>query len=375
MPRPNMTIITQNCQNVKVYVTNGGKKRKSHATLLKEARAKARRKERKEGERDPLIERVGQKRRDALEIAQKMEKIGLERRAEAIKSCGTVLEVQHCNDCGTDTIKHANFCRDRLCPMCAWRLSLKRYKIMSAAIETIRKTQPEVLRHASLVTLTVRCCQPEDLPVTLSSMSEAWRYTISQRWARKALEGWGRSLEITYNHVKKWLHPHFHVLLLSSCEDTAKALINEWCRQASTRGLAVDLAAQDASIISADKEGENLLVKGIMECYKYSIKASDTLSMPLGALRAVALGLAGRRLIATGGILKQTLAAMQADLETLSESDTTDATPECPKCHSQRIDEIIWKWCAESNAYLAISGNSESVANTALMGRDGFLII
>lgn len=182
-------------------------------------------------------------------------------------------------------------------------------------------------------------------------------------------------MEITYNPQKKWLHPHYHVLLLSACRDTANDLIAEWLRQAGRFGLTVDAAAQDASIISADKEGENLLVKGIMECYKYSIKASDTMAMPLGALRAVALGLAGRRLIATGGLLKKVLADAKADLETLSDEDGISATPECPKCHSQRVDEIIWKWSALSNAYLAVSGNGTTTANAAVMARDGFLII
>lgn len=370
-----MNIIAQNCQNVKIFVTESSKKRPSRATKMKIERAKARRAKKEGEERAPLIERVGAKRRDALLIADKMDKIGLPRRAAAIRDCGTVLDVQHCQDCGTDTIKHANFCRDRLCPMCAWRLSLKRYRLMSQAIEAIRQQRPALLSHASLVTLTVRCCAPDDLPATLSAMSEAWRHTISQRWARKSLEGWGRSLEITYNPQKKWLHPHYHVLLLSACRDTANDLVAEWLRQAGRFGLVVDAAAQDASIISADREGENLLVKGIMECYKYSIKASDTMTMPLGTLRAVALGLAGRRLIATGGLLKKVLADAQADLETLSDDDGISATPECPKCHSQRVDEIIWKWSALSNAYLAVSGNNTATANAAVMARDGFLII
>ena len=70
----------------------------------------------------------------------------------------------------------ANFCRNRLCPMCNWRRSLKMYSQVSQITDKILTTRKS---RFIFVTLTVKNPDAEHLTETLDLMNKGFSYITS----------------------------------------------------------------------------------------------------------------------------------------------------------------------------------------------------
>lgn len=303
---------------------------------------------------------------DACRMAGKMAGAGFAKRAERMLMCGNDLVFERCPDCGYIALKRAYLCRDRLCPLCAWRLSIKRYaamqKILSAAIERYPDDT------YALITLTCQNTASDNLKKYLSEMQEAWRYVISQRWVRTRLRGWARSIEVTFNRNTGELHPHYHVLVQAPMLKIAEGFIDEWLVQCSQHGIRATKAAQNIQKIKYDDEAGDSLAGAVCEVYKYMIKTSDALEMPIGKLKDLANGISGKRLISMGGCLKTISKDLQ--LEELDEPDNKDEdTKLCLKCGSRMIDELALRWACAGGRYIASSSDIQSAIDAAAEGR------
>ena len=70
------------------------------------------------------IAKMGRKRGSALLLAAAWRRLGDIDRAVRIEQCGTYLEVSVMQD-RSERVSAANFCRERLCPLCTWRRSAR----------------------------------------------------------------------------------------------------------------------------------------------------------------------------------------------------------------------------------------------------------
>lgn len=275
-------------------------------------------------------------------------------------ACGKEIGFTQCKDCGHIQITAARLCRDRMCPVCNWRLSIKRYGIMQNVMQTLFAAYPEYAY--SLVTLTCENCKGYALSDTIDRMQKAWKTLISQRWAKRDIAGWGRSIEVTYNETAHTHHPHYHVIVVSYNPSTCDKVVQEWLRLAAKNGLKVNQNAQKAAEIRTHTEGQSL-AGAICETYKYSIKATDSLTMPLGELRNLALSMANRRLVSFGGLIKEYLKKLQINDNIDAEEEEEEEVIEvCTKCKSQELDHLTAAWV--SNRYFVVpSDMSEGVCN------------
>lgn len=138
---------------------------------------------------------------------------------DAVGACGDWLQF----GCTVEGVKlrHASFCRHRLCPMCNWRRGVKVFSQLKQILDYLK---PEEYRYIAL-TLTVRNCTGENLNSTIEEMLEGWRNLTHdnsafgngfwRKWRGElpVVAGYFRSLEITLNADSDTFHPHFHVLL------------------------------------------------------------------------------------------------------------------------------------------------------------------
>ena len=302
----------------------------------------------------PIKLRWTEHKRDALEVGSRLVAAGLVKRGYRIKMCGSELAFRECRECGHLIIERAQLCRDRLCPICNWRLALKRYSSMSQIMDVVRKTvRPDAT--IALMTYTVRNCAPEAINQTLGSMQKAWNRMLAQRYIRPYVIGWARSIEVTYNHSTGELHPHYHVIMICDDEATLGELQRDWLKQCRKEGLTVTIDAQHYEAIKGDRTEGDSLAKSILETYKYMVKSSDVMAMPLGVLRQFAEGVAGKRLISFGGIIKQIARELEADKLDSAEEAEQEITI-CTRCHSTELDSVIAQWSMRGNHYLAISG-------------------
>lgn len=311
------------------------------------------------------IPKFSDKKAESLLVAQKLYSAGLKKRGDRIMSCNRVLKFSQCADCGHIDVVSASYCRDRLCPLCSWRLSIQRYARMRRILEVISTTEYEF----SLVTLTVKNCKSKDLSTTIAAMSAAWADVRRQRWLKDRLVGWARSLEVTYNKQTREVHPHFHVICVWSraSEGGCEALIKEWLLRCSRHGLVCTASAQDSqSITSAGGEGTSL-IGAICETFKYCVKSKDLLEgVPLSIVYDIATGLNNKKLIILGGIIKETAKKLSLEDIDKPDDDTSDRTSICTTCGGTHLDELIAVWSLRSNTYVALCDASETVTDELL---------
>lgn len=312
------------------------------------------------------LPKYSDKKAESVLVARKLYAAGLSKRGERIMSCNRMIKLAQCADCGHIDIVSASYCRDRLCPLCSWRISIQRYARMRRILEAV----PPGYEY-SLVTLTVKNCKSADLSSTIAAMSAAWADVRRQRWLKDRLVGWARSLEVTYNKSSREVHPHYHIIAVWSraSEGGCTALIQEWLQRCARHGLTCTAAAQDAqSIKSAGGEGASL-IGAICETMKYCVKSKDLLDgVPLSTVRDIALGLEGKKLISLGGIIKHIAAKLELDDidKSYPDDDETGCTSICTTCGGTRLDELIAVWSLRSNSYIALCDSAGTLTDELL---------
>jgi len=117
---------------------------------------------------------------------------------------------------GGRKLAQANFCRMRLCPMCAWRRSLKLFAQVSKITDAILADKKA---RFIFVTLTVRNVTGSELRDTIKRMNEGFKYLVQDKikftasaGLKKNLLGYMKAVEVTYNVECNDFHPHIHCI-------------------------------------------------------------------------------------------------------------------------------------------------------------------
>lgn len=286
-------------------------------------------------------------------ISEKLETIGLKARANRMKQCATMLDFYVCPQCGHMKLKHANYCRDRMCPVCRWRLSLQRYSYMCKIFNYVVEHQEEYGTFKfTLLTLTVKNCKPKDLGDTITQMSKAWDKMCKRKHFKDNIVGWARSLEVTYNPKRYTMHPHYHVMLMWD----SRSDIDEITQEKIFRNIWKDTADLDYNPHVRFQKVRQLrksdsctkLQSAVLETFKYCVKDKDVGEMPLNAFYHLVSNLNGKRLIAFGGLLKKIKALLQLEMDVLDDGDDIDI--ECNECGTE-MSEMLLRWSFDENTY------------------------
>ena len=143
-----------------------------------------------------------------LKLADSYKRLGYKKYYRVV-DCSTFLEFVVTKSSSLKLLK-ANFCKVRLCPMCAWRRSLKIFGQVSKVMDKVEKNYNYKY---IFLTLTVKNCYGEDLKDTLDLMTKSFNKLSERKAFKQAIKGYFRSLEITYNKKDNTYHPHFHLVL------------------------------------------------------------------------------------------------------------------------------------------------------------------
>lgn len=294
-------------------------------------------------------EKWAMKKAYAKRRAAKMKEAGFYARAHRMNECAEVIGGKICTSCGHFHLTTASLCRDRLCPLCEWRLSMKRFAKMMALVNCIRAESDETW---AAYTLTGKNCRGDELEFMLCEMSRAWNCIASAKKFKQHYSGWAKSLEITYNHDTHTFHPHFHILTVGDgCDSTY--ILQRW-QKATT--FATSWMAQETHRITSkwvDEPTSDDIVAAVLEAYKYAIKEQPDKKgriiddMPIGDFRILAESIGGKRLISFGGIIKEWAKELELEVEKDDdgETDADKARKECSKCGSKNLIEAVAVWC------------------------------
>ena len=155
--------------------------------------------------------KLQEKKNRGFMLASSFMRLGWNDRALLLMECGTYLGFATTTE-GRTAIVEANFCKQRLCPSCNWRRSLKIFGNTSRILDYLDQTQGVKIKYLFL-TLTVRNCPLPQLGAQIDAMSDGFhRMTNNKAWKRRVL-GCMRTLEVTINHETMEAHPHFHLIL------------------------------------------------------------------------------------------------------------------------------------------------------------------
>lgn len=303
-------------------------------------------------------------------LSRKMKAAGFEKRGANMANCGDIIGLKVCPDCGHAHVATAQLCRDKLCPTCAWRLSLKRYAEMCKTFEALGNTENLL---PLFWTLTVRNCKPDKLAETLTAMSEDWNRLMQRRTLKPLFKGWARSVEVTYNKQADTFHPHYHVIVLvdrsyldlvcpANSDERQIAETRRMLSQAWKEAARLDYepitdirAITSKSPLDPSTDGTDDITAAVLETFKYSVKASTLDQMPLESFRHLVNGLAGKRMAAYGGCIKAARRLMcLSDADSLTAADNSlegESALPCTHCGSAEMKLLIFKWAATEEQY------------------------
>ena len=208
-------------------------------------------------------------------LAEASTYLGEEKRAERVGKCASHLLFLEClqDSAHPKKLKAANFCKDRLCSACQWRRSLKEFAVALKIAHTALDRHP-TLRFLFL-TLTVPSVSMEDLPDTLTLITESWHRLKKRAEVKRCVRGFHRAIEITYNTVNMTYHPHVHaVIAVPSRYFKSDMYIkrDRWLQmwQESTR--MPQITQVDVRAIKHSSKDDIKLVQAFAEACKYSVK-------------------------------------------------------------------------------------------------------
>lgn len=227
------------------------------------------------------------------------------RKAERLRECGQFLSFS-VGENGKKRLNHMSSCRVRLCPLCAWRRSMKVHAHTTQILDAMAGDYAYIF-----LTLTVRNCAADELSGTIDSIMAAWKRFEQRRAFKKAVKGWYRGLEVTHNvdpfsPSYDTFHPHFHTLLaVRKGYFTSQKYLkkDDWAdlwRQS--------LKADYEPVVDVRRvKGTNS--RAVAEAAKYTVKDADYIipddwDLTVDTVRILDAALDARRLVAYGGVMK-----------------------------------------------------------------------
>jgi len=248
----------------------------------------------------------------SLKLSDSFRRIGEEDRAARVLFCGSQLTFVVNAETGEKRLHSANFCRERLCPMCGWRRSIKCFHEVSRVMD---KTQAEVSALVPVfLTLTLRNCTGDRLSGTLDSIFQGWNRLVSNDRIKRIIKGWFRALEVTYSKEADTFHPHIHAILMVDKGYFKGKDYMETCSWVQLWRKALRLDYDPVCDIRRIRGGRR---KSLKEVSKYTVKDTDYISddkeLTDKLVETLGKALKGRRLYAYGGILKQIAKELNAE--------------------------------------------------------------
>ncbi len=190
--------------------------------------------------------------------------------------CASFLEFRRYED-GTRKLHDANFCKVRLCPMCAWRRSLKVFGQTSKVMDYV--TAENEYRYI-FITLTVKNVKGDELSNEIDALFGAFEKLTRKAEIKRICKGWFRCLEVTHSWQRDDYHPHFHMIMaINKSYFTSAGYLNheKWIALwRSCAGLDYDPWV-DVRKVKPDPGGDGAMEykKAVAEVAKYTVKSND----------------------------------------------------------------------------------------------------
>ena len=264
---------------------------------------------------------------------------------ERVISCGDTLQFIQNQD-GNLKLYQAYFCKNKLCPMCNWRRSMKYSYQTSRIVDEAIKQSPK--GRFLFLTLTVKNVEGKALNSTISQLTKSFDRLFKRAKVQRNLLGYLRSVEVTHNENDKTYHPHIHVLMMvrPSYFQSKKDYITqkEWSDMWS-QSLKVDYVPM-IDIRTVKETGKGLR-GAVLETAKYPTKPIKFDVENKQVVDDLYNGLYRKRQLGYGGLFKTIKKQLQ--LEDVESGDLVHTSDD--KENISKGTEIVAIWNASKQNY------------------------
>lgn len=229
------------------------------------------------------------------------------RMIELMNSCGSYLEFIATKDKEKKKLVQAQFCKNRFCPVCAWRKARKDSAMLSIMMKAIAE---EKQYQFIFMTLTTPNVKAERLNEEIDLFNHALSKMFRRKKVMNAVKGYVRKLEITHNKKREDYNPHFHMILAvnkSYFTDT-KSYIKQaewleiWREVTGKTGINAN-GTDEISQLDIRKVKGYQQEKAVQEVAKYSAKDFE-MTENQEVFDVFYFAMKGRQLITFNGVFK-----------------------------------------------------------------------
>ena len=242
-----------------------------------------------------------------------------ENQMDLVEDCNTFLSFVADKTLEKQKLYKANSCKNRFCPVCAWRKARKDALGLSLMMQYIKQQEN---KEFIFLTLTTPNVMSDELENEIKRYNNSFRKLIKRKKVGSVIKGYVRKLEITYNKKRDDYNPHFHVLIaVNKSYFTDKRYyisqqewLDLWC---DITGISEITQVQVQKI----RQNNN---KELYEMAKYSGKDSDYL-INQKVFDALYNSLKGKQVLVYSGLFKEAKNKLKnGDLDYLKEIDPTE---------------------------------------------------
>ena len=242
-----------------------------------------------------------------------------EKQMDLVENCNTFLSFVTDKSLEKKKLYKSNPCKNRFCPMCAWRKARKDALGLSLMMQHIKQTE---YKQFIFLTLTTPNVTLEHLESEIKHYNESFRRLSNRKHFKSIAKGYVRKLEITYNKERDDYNPHFHVLIAvnkSYFTDkryyiSQKEWLNLW-RDVTGNSEITQVHIQKV------KQNNN---KELYEMAKYSGKDNDYL-INQKVFDVFYKALKGKQILVYSGLFKEARKKLKnGELDYLKEVDPTE---------------------------------------------------
>lgn len=242
-----------------------------------------------------------------------------ENQMDLVEDCNTFLSFVADKTLEKQKLYKANSCKNRFCPVCAWRKARKDALGLSLMMQYIKQQEN---KEFIFLTLTTPNVMSDELENEIKRYNNSFRKLIKRKKVGSVIKGYVRKLEITYNKKRDDYNPHFHVLIaVNKSYFTDKRY---YISQQEWLDLWRDVTGiSEITQVQVQKIRQNNN-KELYEMAKYSGKDSDYL-INQKVFDAFYNSLKGKQVLVYSGLFKEAKNKLKnGDLDYLKEIDPTE---------------------------------------------------
>lgn len=242
-----------------------------------------------------------------------------ENQMDLVEDCNTFLSFVADKTLEKQKLYKANSCKNRFCPVCAWRRARKDALGLSLMMQYIKQQEK---KEFIFLTLTTPNVQNEQLEDEIKHYNKSFKKMVERKKVKSIIKGYVRKLEITYNKKRDDYNPHFHVLIaVNKSYFTDKRY---YISQQEWLDLWRDVTGiSEITQVQVQKIRQNNN-KELYEMAKYSGKDSDYL-INQKVFDVFYKSLKGKQVLVYSGLFKEAKKKLKnGDLDYLKEIDPTE---------------------------------------------------